>query len=251
MKGFLIDIQGVLLQDTKAIEGAISSVQLLRDNNIPFRLLTNTTTRPLSAILENLQEAGFSVTEKDILSAPVAGKLWLKNEGIEKVYLVLEESVKVDFKDFTNTEKDPEVVLIGDIGTSWDYALLNRIFQMVINGSKLVALHKGKFWRKEGALQLDIGAFVKALEYSTGNEAVVIGKPSAQFFENAAKDMGMDLTDLTMIGDDIDSDVGGAQQHGIRGVLVRTGKYNEVYISQSEVSPNLTIDSIAHLSAFL
>ncbi len=79
MKGFLIDIQGVLLQDTEAIDGAISALELLQTNDIPFRLLTNTTTRPLSSILKNLQDAGFIIQEKDIISAPIAGKIWLSN----------------------------------------------------------------------------------------------------------------------------------------------------------------------------
>ena len=251
MKGFLIDIQGVLLQDSEAIEGAISSIQLLQENNIPFRLLTNTTSRPLSSILQNLHEAGFNINENEIISAPIAGKIWLQKQNIKKVFLVMEEEVKADFKDFEQDEINPDVILIGDIGASWNYDLLNNLFGKIINGCKLVALHKGKFWKKSGKIQLDIGAFVAALEYATGRKAEIIGKPSLDFFKNAADDMKLELEDLTMIGDDIDSDIGGAQQHGIKGVLVKTGKYNKDYVSSSKIKPNLVIESIAHIGAFL
>ena len=45
-----------------------------------------------------------------------------------------------------------------------------------------------------------------------------------------------------MVGDDIDSDVGGAQAHRMFGVLVRTGKYRANYANASPVRPDLVVD---------
>ena len=54
-----------------------------------------------------------------------------------------------------------------------------------------------------------------------------------------------------MIGDDIDHDVAGAQAAGIRGVLVKTGKYREEMVGATGVTPDLVIDSIAALTRLL
>ena len=39
------------------------------------------------------------------------------------------------------------------------------------------------------------------------------------------KALGLAAEEVVMVGDDVVSDVGGAQKAGVRGVLVRTGKY--------------------------
>ncbi|MCB1310274.1 MAG: HAD hydrolase-like protein, partial [Leptospiraceae bacterium] len=52
---------------------------------------------------------------------------------------------------------------------------------------------------------------------------------------------------VIMIGDDIDSDVGGAQQAGMRGVLVKTGKYRPELVARSGIDPDGVLDSIADI----
>ena len=92
---------------------------------------------------------------------------------------------------------------------------------------------------------------MSALEYAAGIEAVVIGKPSPRFFKFAVSDMGFEPDEVAMIGDDIESDVGGAQRAGLRGVLVRTGKYRQRLVEKSTVVPDMIIESIADLPRLL
>ena len=97
---------------------------------------------------------------------------------------------------------------------------------------------------------MDIGAFVAGLEYVTQKEAIVIGKPSKDFFDLAVEDMGLPVGEVVMVGDDINSDVGGAQQAGLKGVLVKTGKYREQLVRHADVPPDLVIESVAKLQEF-
>jgi len=54
-----------------------------------------------------------------------------------------------------------------------------------------------------------------------------------------------------MVGDDIDVDVGGGQQVGLTGVLVKTGKYRQHYAEASAIRPDALIDSVADLPQVL
>ena len=45
----------------------------------------------------------------------------------------------------------------------------------------LYCLGKGKFYREDGDLTLDVGPFAAALEFATDRKAIVVGKPGAQF----------------------------------------------------------------------
>ena len=74
-------------------------------------------------------------------------------------------------------------------------------------------------------LSLDIGPFVAALEYATGQSAVILGKPSPDFYGVAVDSLGCESKHVVMVGDDALADVDGALAAGLQGILVRTGKY--------------------------
>jgi ribonucleotide monophosphatase NagD (HAD superfamily) len=92
---------------------------------------------------------------------------------------------------------------------------------------------------------------VAGLEYATGAIATVVGKPSPAMFKAAIDDMGLMPDEVVMIGDDVHHDVGGARAAGIRGVLVKTGKYRDALVASTGIKPDLVIDSIAVLAGIL
>jgi ribonucleotide monophosphatase NagD (HAD superfamily) len=98
---------------------------------------------------------------------------------------------------------------------------------------------------------MDIGGFVEALEYTSNTKAKIIGKPSSDFFRIALSDMGLQPDEVAIIGDDIDVDVGGGQQAGLTGILVKTGKYRQDYADESPIKPDYLIDSIKDLPGIL
>jgi ribonucleotide monophosphatase NagD (HAD superfamily) len=54
-----------------------------------------------------------------------------------------------------------------------------------------------------------------------------------------------------MVGDDIESDIGGAQRAGIRAVLVCTGKHNADSPLLAKIRPAAILPSIADLPDYL
>jgi ribonucleotide monophosphatase NagD (HAD superfamily) len=98
---------------------------------------------------------------------------------------------------------------------------------------------------------LDSGAFVAGLEYATGVEAHVLGKPSTAYFQAALDAVDADAERTWMVGDDVEADVGGAQALGMHGVLVKTGKYRDEWLERSGVKPDAVLDSVADLPEWL
>jgi phospholysine phosphohistidine inorganic pyrophosphate phosphatase len=111
---------------------------------------------------------------------------------------------------------------------------------------QLLALGMTRYWRGQDGLLLDVAPFVKALEHAADCEARVVGKPAAAFFDAALARLGCDAAQVFMIGDDINGDIDAAQQCGIRGIQVRTGKFRETDL-EGEVQPFAILDSIATL----
>jgi len=251
IRGLLIDLDGTLYIGDRMIEGAASTIASLRSRNLHLRFTTNTTTRSVGDLHRKLIGLGLSVEPGELFGVIRAAQLFLQRQGNPRCHLLLSDSPREDFKQFVQDDRQPDYIIIGDIGKYWDYELMNRLFRMVMNGAEMVALHKGKYWQTENGLQVDIGAFVAGLEYVTGRQAIVIGKPSASFFQLALDDLRLRPEQVAMVGDDISSDIGGAQAAGMKGVLVRTGKYREKLVQTSAVRPDTVIDSIANLPDLL
>ncbi len=249
--GILFDIDGVLFVGNRMITGADAVLAHVRQKRIPCRFVTNTTTQTRDAISKKLQAMGLDIQSREIISTPSAALMYLKQKGHRTCHLVVADEVECEFESFPRSDANPDAVVIGDIGSAWNYELLNRVFGMLMNGAELIALHKNKFWQVEDGLRMDIGVFVSGLEYATGKQATIIGKPSPAFFDLAVAQLALPASQVVMIGDDIDSDVGGAQQAGLKGILVRTGKYRVEYAAASPIRPDIVIDSIADLIDFI
>jgi ribonucleotide monophosphatase NagD (HAD superfamily) len=98
---------------------------------------------------------------------------------------------------------------------------------------------------------LDSGAFVAGLEYAAEVEAIVVGKPSAAYFQAALDALDADPALTWMVGDDIDADILGAQRFGMKTALVRTGKFRPPALERTDVVPDVVVSSLADFPAWL
>jgi HAD superfamily hydrolase (TIGR01458 family) len=247
---FLIDLDGVLYDDNQPIPGAAEAIAHLREKGCPFRFATNTTMRCRASLRRKLAGFGLEVSEDEIFSAPVAAARYLHRQRQPRVFLLLAKDAHRDFAGLEITDQRPDFVVVGDMGDEFSATLLNKAFRLILDGAELIALQKNRYWKTAEGLTLDAGPFVVALEYATGRQARVIGKPSPDFFQLALDDLGVAPAQVAMIGDDIEVDVGGAQRAGLKGILVRTGRFRETDL-QSGIEPDGVMDSIADLVEYV
>ncbi len=244
--GLLIDIDGVLLRGDEVIPGAHEAIASLRARGIPFRFMTNSTIYCRYTLLERLRSLGFPATIDELYTATYVASQHLRAQHARTYFPLLLPDAQLEFGDLEVEEEDPEFVVIGDMGASFNFSRLNRAFRAVLNGARLVALHKKRSWRTENGLFLDAGPFVVALEYAADVNALVVGKPSAAYFRMVLADLGLPAHRVAMIGDDIESDVRGAQMVGAQGWLVKSGRFRREDLAQG-IWPDRVLNSIADL----
>jgi HAD superfamily hydrolase (TIGR01458 family) len=250
-RALLIDLDGVLYVEDEVFDGAREAVRALRDAGLGLRFVTNTTARSGPQTLAKLTRLGFEVAEDELVTPAALARRRCEEAGHRRVALIMNEDVKSDFEGLEEAHERPDAVIMGDLGEAFGFAILNRAFRMVMDGGELIALQKNRFWLTADGLSLDAGPFVAAIEYASGREALVVGKPSPWFFELVLAGLDVTAGDAAMVGDDVESDVGGALAAGLRAVLVRTGKYREDFVAASGVEPTATVDSIADVPALL
>jgi phospholysine phosphohistidine inorganic pyrophosphate phosphatase len=246
LRGALLDIEGVLYQQGHAIPGARETLDWLRRRGIAVRFLTNVTMRPRAAIADRLGHAGLSLDVGEIFSAAMAAVAELRRSGIRRIHLAVRRELEEDFEGFLLGHDRVEAVVLGDLGEEFTWPRLNQIFQMLLDGARLVALQKNRYYRRAQGLSLDLGPFVCALEYAANVEASVVGKPTRSFFEMALSDMDVPPAEAIMVGDDLEADVEGARKAGVRAIQVETGKFRPPD-RDSPIRPDTRIASIAEL----
>jgi HAD superfamily hydrolase (TIGR01458 family) len=248
----LLDLDGVLYEGERPVPGAAEAVRWFRERGVPHLFLTNTTSRPRSALVSKLAGLGIEVEADEIMTPPVAARAWLGEHAPGRAALFVPVATEAEFEGIPRLPEAAEAgaasVVLGDLGEGWSFARLNRAFRLLMGEPRpvLVALGMTRYWRASDGLRLDVAPFTVALEHAACVRARVLGKPAPAFFEAALSLLGRPAGETVMIGDDIVGDVGGAQRAGLRGVLVRTGKYRESDLA-GEIQPEAVLDSVAAL----
>jgi HAD superfamily hydrolase (TIGR01458 family) len=251
VRAVLVDLDGVLYVEDEPVEGAVDAIAALREAGLGLRFVTNTTQRSRGHTLDKLDRLGFAAAPDELITPATLAVEHCRARGHERVAMLMADDVKADLAGLAEAEEGVDAVVVGDLGERFDYAVLNRAFRCLLDGAELVALQRNRYWRRADGLSLDVGPFVAALEYAAGVDAVVVGKPAPAFFLLALSQVRAGPEHAAMVGDDVESDVGGAVRAGLSGVLVRTGKFREDAAAAADPPPTAVIDSIADLPALL
>jgi HAD superfamily hydrolase (TIGR01458 family) len=237
------DISGVLYQGSELIAGAPEAVRDVRDAGMTVRFLTNTSRKTCAQIRADLAAFGIDTGEDEVTTAPSAAHDYLEEHGL-RPWCLVHPNIQEEFADLD--QDYPDAVVIGDAANDLNYANLNQAFRLCHGGAVLVGIGANRFFRDGDDLLLDAGPFIRAIEYAASVEAVIMGKPSRVFFQQALADVGCAPDRALMVGDDAFGDVEGAMRSGMQGCLVRTGKYQPG--DEDKVAGEfLVVDSVAEL----
>ena len=242
---FLFDLDGVFYNDTRPIPGGADVIAQLRDAGVPFRFVTNTTSKGRVSLAAKLQKSGVSAEPREIFCPAVAAAAFLREKQASGVFFTTADT-RGEFDGLREDRHRPDYVVLGDLGDDWTYAKLNQVLRYLLDGARLIALGMSRYWRADDGPRLDVGPIASAFSYATGQPPIVLGKPAREFFLLALRDLHVDPAQCVMVGDDIVTDIGGAQAAGLQTILVRTGKFRPADL-EGAIKPEVIIDSIADL----
>ena len=250
--GVLFDVDGVLVVSWEPIPGAAETLRWLRDRDIPFALVTNTTTLSRRSLAARLSEAGLQVEPDRLVTAAAATAAYLlRVHPGATCFLLATGDLAEDLDGIDLVDDDAQVVVVAGAEDAFTYDAMNRAFRMLRDGASVVAMHRNSWWMTAEGPKLDAGPYVGALEEAAGVQATVVGKPSPEIFREAVALLEVAPDRAMMVGDDLEADVLPAQAIGLTGVLVRTGKFSGDAVAGAHGRPDHVIDSVADLPALV
>ena len=243
-------MDGTLYKGENPIPGAREFISELTRRGIPFRFLTNNSSHPCSFFADRLRRLGFDANPADVLSSTVATARFLRSERKGRnVHVIASPEVTAELESLGVTDcgdAKPDVVLL-TFDTSIDYAKINTGYHHLLDGAELVATHPDDVCPTETSYDVDIGPFIRLYESLAKVEATVIGKPSRRMLEMAAMEMGVNPSDVVMVGDRLSTDIRMGELAGTRTVLVMSGETDEELFRKSDVKPTFVADSVASI----
>jgi HAD superfamily hydrolase (TIGR01458 family) len=246
-KAFLIDLDGTLYFKGQPYPGAIEVVNYLQQEKYQLRFLTNTTAKTPKMLHAQMQALGFDIYEDEIFNATYACLQYLRSQAQASCHFMVDDAVKAFFKEIPVDDNAPDFVVVGDYGEGFDFHALNHAFRLLMSGAELIALQKNLYWFSSDGMFLDCGAFVTLLEAAAGKTAKVMGKPSKTFFKIALESLQLSPNEVVVVGDDITSDMLGAERMEMRSILVKTGKFKPTQLENPVAKPTWVLNSIAEL----
>lgn len=247
VKAILCDIDGTLMFGGSAIPGAAQAISELRAAGIALRFLTNISSVAPDTLAARLSEHGFDIHADEIETSVTACASFLSRSVDRSVWLLVPDTVRHLFNHCRQETHKPDTVVVTDVRHGFSYAAMNEAYHLLLQGAQFIAPHRTMYSVDHTGRYLDAGAFIAGLEAATGRKPMVTGKPSATFFREALTILGCKADQVLVVGDDMQTDIKGAADCGMRSVLVSTGKGTTPYNSGSLAQPTFLLSSIAFL----
>ena len=249
--GFLIDMDGVIYRGSELIPGADRFIADLLAHDLPFFFLTNNSQRTRRDVVAKLRRLGIEVEESHIFTCAMATARFLADQKPGGTAYVIGEGGLLNAlhdNGYAIVDHDPDYVVVGE-GRTVTFEMVETAVRMVMGGAKLIATNLDPNCPTQAGLRPGCGAIVAMLETATGRRAFSVGKPSAVMMRAARKELGLDASRTTMIGDTMETDILGGVQLGYRTILVLSGGTNREDLAAFAYRPDLVVASIAELSA--
>jgi inorganic pyrophosphatase len=246
-KGVMFDIDGVLEFQGEAYPKAVELLETLRKKGVSIRILSNSTLKSRKVCTEKLNRHGFGVTEAEVITASWATARYLRTLKPKSCWVMLKGKGIDEFKEFKLDDQAPEYIVLGDYREEFRFENLNKALKLLLQGTKLIVMIPEKIDHSLGGVELTVGAYGQMLEDAAGIKATYIGKPSAYMFDIAIDSIGIDRSEVLMVGDRVSTDIAGARQAGIPSVLVKTGEFKPDDL-EGDIQPDFIVDAVGDIS---
>jgi HAD superfamily hydrolase (TIGR01458 family) len=249
VRGLVLDADGVLVLQGKPLPGAVEAVASLGERGLPFRVVTNFSQLHREPLAGWLAKGGLPIDPDRIITgtSATAAHTAARHAG-RPLFVLAADDARREFSGQTMLTADEAdaaqrgtvaAVVIGDAGDDLSYRNMDVAFRLVQGGAELLAMHRNPWWLTAKGETLDAGGYVVGLEFATGVQAHVLGKPSPDVFRQAVAGLNADLGErlprsaFAMVGDDLRADVAAAQRVGMKGILVLSGKTDAAEASRA------------------
>jgi 4-nitrophenyl phosphatase len=270
--GFAVDMDGVLWRGDEAIVTAVSAINELKARGKRVVFITNNSTKLPAEYRQKLAMIGLKdIRDVDVITSGTVTANHLKNRLARhpkryRAFCVASEAVKtllveagfkvVGTRD--NEHMDADYVVVGEPilhmhegrnMLDWDdlFAAVNAIKH---GHAKYIATNPDPTDPLPNGLSKPVaGSIIGYISACVGTEPLILGKPFEGVYDDALEVLGLDKSQVLVIGDNLLTDIKGARDRGIDSLLVETGCHNRDDIKRLGIEPTHVLADMSGIHA--
>lgn len=250
MISYLTDMDGVLHREGSVIPGAEEFISALRDEEIPFMVLTNNSMQTPRDLSAKLVRMGLNIEPERIWTSATATARFLGQQVGQpsSAYVIGEAGLTTALHEqgWILTDTDPDFVVLGETRT-YSFEAISTAANLIMNGARFIATNPDVTGPGPHGVIPATGAVAAMITEMTSRRPYYVGKPNPVMMRTALNNIGAHSEQTVMIGDRMDTDVKAGLEAGMRTILVRTGISDDDEITRYPYRPTTTLDSVAEL----
>ncbi len=254
--GLIIDMDGVLWRGPEWLPGVKAFFDQQRRLGRKLMLVTNNASASAAAAASRLAELDVELQLEEVLTSSMATAQYLRDHcpEVAKIYPIGEASLRSALTEAGFTLLDAadgaQAVVVGfDREISW-YKLKEAAIALE-RGARFIGTNPDPSFPVPEGLAPGNGAFVGALQLTTGVEATIVGKPEPLLYQQAASAMELTPAQILVIGDRLGTDILGAIRAGMDSALLLTGVTTAVQAEADEIQASWIFDDLPALTQAL
>jgi NagD protein len=245
----LLDMDGVLVHEDTAIDGAAKFVEALHERGVRFMVLTNNsiyTPRDLSA---RLGRSGIKVPEERIWTSALATARFLDDQRPGgTAHVVGEAGLTTALHEigYVMVDTDPDYVVLGET-RNYSFTAITRAIQLINEGARFIATNPDPSGPSPSGMLPATGSVAALITKATGIDPYFVGKPNTLMLRSALNAMEAHSEATVMIGDRMETDIVTGLEGGMRTVLVLSGSTAEDEVDRFPYRPWMVAGALGEL----
>src|SRR3954447_1833290 len=246
---WLMDMDGVLVHEERAIPGADRFLARLRERGRPFLVLTNNSIYTRRDLAARLRASGLKVPEEAIWTSALATASFLEDQRPGGSAFVIGESgltTALHAAGYTMTERSPDYVILGETRT-YSFERITRAIRLILGGARFIATNPDPTGPSGDGVLPATGSVAALISRATGVDPYYVGKPNPLMMRSALNAIQAHSETTAMIGDRMDTDVVAGLEAGLMTILVMSGVTSPGEAERYSYRPSKIVDSVADL----
>jgi NagD protein len=249
IKSWLMDMDGVLVHEDRAIPGADRFLARLRERGLPFLVLTNNSMYTRRDLAARLAQLGLDVPEESIWTSALATARFLEDQRPAGTAFAIGEAgltTALHTAGYTLSERHPDYVVLGETRT-YSFERIAQAIRLIEAGARFIATNPDPTGPTPDGPLPATGSVAALISRATGVQPYFVGKPNPLMMRSALNAIDAHSETTAMVGDRMETDVVSGLEAGMHTVLVLTGSTSREEAERFPYRPSRIVDSIADL----
>jgi NagD protein len=246
---WLIDMDGVLVHEERAIPGAADFISALSRSDRRFQVLTNNSIYTPRDLHARLLGSGIDIPEGSIWTSAMATAQFLDSQRQNgSAYVIGEAGLTTAMHEigYVLTDRNPDYVVLGETRT-YSFEAITTAIRLLDAGARFIATNPDPTGpSREGSLPAT-GSVAALITRASGAVPYFVGKPNPLMMRSALNRIEAHSETTVMVGDRMDTDVISGLEAGLRTVLVLSGSTKSEQVGRFPYLPTKVVDSVADL----